>query len=269
MEIVSGGRRKSCGPAEPWIVRSGRWLTKRRGILLSPLFATALLAARPAPSLRMELVQDAAGFLCLIAGTWLRLVAASYHDSSHGTGPITAGPYAWIRHPLYVANFLLGLGIVVLAGWWPMVGVYVLFFLPLHWVIARSEEVHLAKLYGPEYTRYCRSVPAFFPWRPYSGPRQGERNDFKLRHGQESIKVFGYLCGVAALILLKRFRPLIPLPPLAPLPILHGLAAAGLAVVAIVFRPKIRWAWLRACQTAIAVVCILIIVIHLPGVWVP
>ena len=252
--------------AEYCIVRSGRWLTKRRSVLLAPLFTAALLSARMAPSVPWELAQDLLGVCCLAGGTWLRLLAASYHDSSHHAEPITAGPYAWVRHPLYLSNFLLGLGIVLVTGWWPMVAVYVLVFLPLHWVIARSEEVHLAELYGGKYEVYRRAVPAILPWRRFKGPRYGSRSSFKLEKGKEEWKVAGYVAGVLGLLLVKNWRQAVTLPALPPLPLGAGLLAAAMAITAVILRPRVRFKWLRACQTVISVACVLLIVVHVPGV---
>ena len=254
-------------PKDPFIVRAGCWLTKRRGVLLTPFFAVALLSARHAENLWLELGQNLLGLACLLGGTWLRLVAASYHEGCHKSVPITAGPYAWVRHPLYLANFLLGFGIVLMAGWWPMTAVYCLFFLPIHAVIARAEEVHLVRLYGREYELYRRAVPAILPWRRFQGLHHGIRNSYKMRKGQEGLKAVGYLAGMAALLTFKQWRQIADLPAIPPLPIPAGIAAFAAAVFAVVYRPNIRWAWLRACQTAIAVSCVLLLAVRIPGVW--
>ena len=252
---------------ESWIVEAGYWLTKRRGILLSPLFAVALLAARKASFLWIEILQDTVGLLCLLGGTWLRLVAASYHDTSHHGEPITAGPYAWVRHPLYLANFLIGLGIVLFAGWRPMVLIYCLYFLPLHLLIARAEELHLMALYGEKYKIYRRSVPAILPWRPLQGPRYGIRNEFKLKKGQEKLKVMGYLLGMTAILLFKQLRGDIknPFPELLPLSFWVG--GIGLALLMIIFRPNTRRPWIRSLQTALSTIIVLFLALHVPGVW--
>ncbi|MBI3616011.1 MAG: isoprenylcysteine carboxylmethyltransferase family protein [Candidatus Omnitrophica bacterium] len=236
--------------------------------MLSPLFAVALLSSRRAPSLRMELLQDMAGLLSLFGGTWLRLVAASYHDSSHNREPITAGPYAWVRHPLYLANFLIGLGIVLIAGWRPMVIFYCLFFLPLHFLIARAEEVHLTGLYGGKYEVYRCAVPAILPWWPFKGPRYGSRNPFKLKKGQEWLKVAGYLAGILGILCFKQFRQNLELPFLQePLPPLGYAVGLTLVLLMVIFRPKMRSSLLRAFQTGLSTAIILFLALHLPGVW--
>lgn len=257
----------SSDPRDPWVVRAGRWLTKRRGIILAPLFAVALLAARKTENPLAEWGQDLLGILCIVGGTWLRLVAAGYHESSHRSEPITAGPYAWVRHPLYLANFLLGLGIMLIAGWWPMVAVYLLVFLPVHLAIARGEEEHLVKLYGEKYEAYRRAVPAILPCKPFHGSRYGSRSSFKLKKGREGVKVIGYAAGAAALLASKRWRYVVPMPPLRPLPIPNIILASAITVLAVLYRPRMRWAWMRGCQTAAVIGCVLSVALHTPGVW--
>lgn len=234
---------------------------------MTPFFTAALLSSRSLPNRGLEFFFALGAMFCLSAGTWLRLVAASYHDSAHHSEPITAGPYAWVRHPLYLSNFLLGLGILLFTGWWPMMVAYVLFFLPLHVVIARAEEVHLVSLYGERYETYRRAVCAIIPFKRFRGPRYGSRSEFKLQKGQEWWKGAGYFLGAAAVYLFKtvrgRWGP-VPLPSLSlRVAVLIGLTAAA----AIVYRPRIRWAWLRGAQTALATVCALALAIHLPGLW--
>lgn len=253
---------------DPWIVRAGQWVTKRRGVLLAPLFGVAVVAARQAPRPGQELLQDLLGLVCLIGGTRLRLVAASYHESDFGGGPITAGPYAWIRHPLYLANFLLGLGIILLAGWWPLLLVYLAVFIPLHAVIMRAEEVHLVMLYEDRYVAYQRAVPAVVPWRRYGGPREGRRSTFKLERGSEYLKVVGYAAGILALWAVKRWRQAdgVGWSP-SPLPTAGWVLGLLVAALAVIYRPRTRWAWLRGFQTLLALASILTLAIHLPGVW--
>ena len=253
---------------DPWIVKTGYWLTKRRSIMFAPLFTVTLLAAHCAGSLARETAQDLLGILCLAGGTWLRLVAASYHESSHQRQPISAGPYAWIRHPLYVSNFLLGLGIVLVAGWRPMLWTYLIVFLPIHWLIARAEEIHLATIYGSSYDVYRRAVPAVLPWRPLpAAERYGRSGRVKLRKGQEWLKVAGYALGVAAILVIKALRQYGTWPVIPPIPPPVTAAAFVIALLSIVMRPKLHLAWISAGQTVLAVAAILVVVIHVPGVW--
>ena len=210
---------------------------------------------------------DAAGVACLLFGIWLRMLSASYHDSSHHAEPITAGPYGWVRHPLYLSNFLLGFGIVLIAGWWPMVVAYTLFFIPVHFLIARAEEVHLTNFYRGKYRAYLQSVPALLPWRPYRGPRYGSRSEYKLSKGRERIKIVGYAAGVLGILLIKELRLLFQFPQIHPLPRALWVACLVGILLGVILRPKIHSALLRASQTALVICCAIVLAVHMPGIW--
>lgn len=248
---------------EPWIAPAGRWLTRRRSVLFAPLFTVVLLTACPASARWLDWSRDLAGLACLVVGIWLRLLAASYHESSEEDHPITAGPYAWIRHPLYLANFLLGLGIVLLAGWWPMVLIYALFSIVLYISVIRAEETHLSFRYGKEYTDYLCSVPAVIPWRRYRGTAYGLRNDYKMKKGREWLKVAGYGVGAAGVLLFKGVRNHFQIPAgLVSFPAPSWLLAA-IATGVVIVRPTTRSSLLRTLQTVLIILCAILIALRI------
>jgi protein-S-isoprenylcysteine O-methyltransferase Ste14 len=71
---------------------------------------------------------------------------------------VTTGPFAFSRNPIYLADVLVYLAVMVLMGTiWP------LFFAPLVWVVMRyaviaHEEAHLTAKFGDVYTVYCQRV---------------------------------------------------------------------------------------------------------------
>ncbi len=75
----------------------------------------------------------------------------------------TGGPYAVVRNPIYVGNFLLGLGFVLLTriGW--VIALYVLFFAFQYRLIVSIEEEFLEGKFGDEYRTYKARVPRFVP----------------------------------------------------------------------------------------------------------
>ncbi len=74
---------------------------------------------------------------------------------------VMTGPYAVIRHPLYIGILLVGLGGTLLYRTWTMVFV-TLMFLGLM-IRARREDEALAQHFGEEWQRYRRAVPAWLP----------------------------------------------------------------------------------------------------------
>ncbi|HOQ67527.1 MAG TPA: isoprenylcysteine carboxylmethyltransferase family protein [Candidatus Atribacteria bacterium] len=75
----------------------------------------------------------------------------------------TAGPYAYLRNPLYLANGIIGTGIALLSGlWWSIILFWFAFYL-LYFPIIRAEESFLENKFGETYTAYARKVPRFLP----------------------------------------------------------------------------------------------------------
>ena len=74
----------------------------------------------------------------------------------------TAGPYAYVRNPLYIGTLLVAAGLVI-ASRSPGLGilfaaVFALVYLP----VIQLEEQHLRRLF-PEYAGYAAQVPALWP----------------------------------------------------------------------------------------------------------
>jgi protein-S-isoprenylcysteine O-methyltransferase Ste14 len=74
---------------------------------------------------------------------------------------VTGGPYALVRHPIYLGVLFSGLGGILLYRTWTMIFV-ALTALGLA-LRARREEQVLAAEFGEEWQAYCRRVPAFLP----------------------------------------------------------------------------------------------------------
>jgi len=79
---------------------------------------------------------------------------------------VRAGPYRWLRHPLYAGACLEAVGLPLMLGAWGALLIGVLAFVPLEVARARYEEGFLRSLFGADYARYEQEVPGFVPgWR--------------------------------------------------------------------------------------------------------
>lgn len=78
---------------------------------------------------------------------------------------VTAGPYAWIRHPMYSAILLMGLAGVygVDTPGRVLVGTAFFALAAVLWAKARLEENWMARCH-PDYTAYCAGTARFVPW---------------------------------------------------------------------------------------------------------
>jgi protein-S-isoprenylcysteine O-methyltransferase Ste14 len=131
------------------------------GFLLAAAFAWF---ARPTfPSL-------ACGIPVALAGLGLRAWAAGHLAKDQQLA--TAGPYAYIRNPLYAGTLLVALGLAAAArGVW-LAALFAAVFLLVYLPAVMLEEQHLTELF-PEYQRYATAVPSLIPHRR---PRPGSRH---------------------------------------------------------------------------------------------
>lgn len=79
------------------------------------------------------------------------------------------GPYAYLRHPLYVGTILVASGFAVLFGGWIGIGlaaaVWVWFAFHYFPRKEQTESDRLEALYGADFTAYREAVPALWPRR--------------------------------------------------------------------------------------------------------
>ncbi len=132
----------------------------------------------------------------VMLGMALRLWANGYtghqrvnRSSGEGSGKagrlITAGPYAYVRHPLYLGSFLIGSGFFIIVGsWWLGLAGLAALFWAYRSKVSEEENV-LASECPLQYGAYRESVPAFLSaWRRY-GQRFGRWSWAGIRAGGE------------------------------------------------------------------------------------
>jgi len=111
-------------------------------------------------------VAAAVAFVCYLMSLvcWLRM-GRSWTMAivpRQDTQLVTAGPYRWVRHPIYALSILLMLMSAVVVQTLPMVVAAGLHFYVMRRK-ARHEEGHLLNQFGAEYERYCEQVGRFCP----------------------------------------------------------------------------------------------------------
>ena len=110
-----------------------------------------------------------AGILCALVAASLRTWATAYMDISvvkdramHGDNVVAAGPYRYLRNPLYLGNFIHTLALTLLM---PLSGaVFVIIFVGLFALrLVAIEEAFLTENLGEPYLAYRAKVPSLFP----------------------------------------------------------------------------------------------------------
>ncbi len=182
-----------------------RFLRKRLRPRLLVVYALAIAAvflSQPTPA---SLVL---GAIPIALGEALRLWATGY---LHKNDALTiAGPYAYLRHPLYLGTLLIAAGFLVMA-WSPLalgcaalfVLVYFGYYMPYK---DRIESARLESLYGDAYRRYAAAVPRLVPrlhaYQPLPAERAGATEWERVRFadnnetGTAAVVAVGVLCMV-------------------------------------------------------------------------
>lgn len=130
------------------------WIGRKRSRLFLPV--PALLIGLADPSVDTTI----AGSALVLLGSFVRLWAAGYLQKN--THLITAGPYAWVRHPLYGGMLLILSGWCTLAGWLPYGALLGMYSAVLYGCAIMMEERRLNELF-PEHARYRQVVPLLIP----------------------------------------------------------------------------------------------------------
>lgn len=184
---------------------------KNRGALLA--VPAALLAAFGKPNAFSVTL----GLPLAFAGELVRCWAVGYSgvttrgDRVEAPELVTAGPYAYVRNPLYVGNFFTAAGfafaftgknrflqrVALIGGCLGiMYGVYA--------TIVPHEEQFLRSQFGEAFDRYCERVPPIFPQAdPIPDPHGTWKPEVIAQAETKTLATFATMLGVLALKSLK------------------------------------------------------------------
>ncbi len=140
------------------------------------------------------------GIPVILLGEAIRIWASGYIQKAKEL--TTTGPYAYVRNPLYVGNFLIGLGFCLII-WHPIVvALYSIGFFAVYWVTVRGEEQRLTWTFKENYQDYMKHVPRFIPKIAPYHKRSNDPFELKrtLAHG-EPITIFALITLLLVLYL--------------------------------------------------------------------
>ena len=172
--IWRGTRRpagRTSGRAAGWLRSAVFYVLATAGFLGFSIYFWKPLPLDLPPGVRLALL--IAGGIIYFPGIalvlWARLTLGKMYFVSTSFGAqlyadhklVTNGPFAIVRHPMYLGLLVAALGSLLLYQTWTVLA-YVL-FAPFVLRRARREEQALAAEFGDEWQAYCRRVPAFFP----------------------------------------------------------------------------------------------------------
>lgn len=113
------------------------------------------------------------GFVAAVLGIAVRLWASGHVKKNKVLA--TTGPYAYVRHPLYVGNHLITFGFCLASGlWWSFIVWLALAFFYYPQTIA-YEDSKLSRLFPGEWEPWARETRALIPrLTPYRPGEKGE-----------------------------------------------------------------------------------------------
>lgn len=157
------------------------------------------------------------GFALTVLGESLRFWGVAYAGSlTRVTGSVgapevvVAGPFAYLRNPLYAGNVLMYCGIGVMANalfpW--LVIIALVYFAFQYAMIVSLEEEFLEKEFGDGYLEFKKNVPRFLPrLSAYQAPAQDhQKPDWKEGLRSERRTLQALLMVVVLLLLIWQWR---------------------------------------------------------------
>jgi protein-S-isoprenylcysteine O-methyltransferase Ste14 len=158
------------------LTRSGEWLFRWRSYLPLAFVSLALAsAATYGPPVGLAGARVFWDFACLgvsLVGLGIRVWTVGHTPrgtSGRGTRGQqaetlnTTGLYSVTRHPLYLGNFVMGLGVALFPLLWWLALVFVLAYWLYYERIMLAEEAFLRARFGDAYLSWADRTPAFVP----------------------------------------------------------------------------------------------------------
>lgn len=184
---------------------------KNRGALLA--LPAAVLAAAGKPSA----FSIAAGLPLAFVGEAVRCWAVGYSgvttrgDAVTAPALVTAGPYAYVRNPLYVGNFLTatGFAIAFTGGNAPatragLIALSLGTMLAVYATIVPHEEAYLRETFGAAFDDYVKRVPPVVPLATPAQPQQGSYDPSVI--GQAESRTFATFGAMLVTLAVKALR---------------------------------------------------------------
>lgn len=156
--------------------KSGNWLFRWRSFLPLTLYVLAVFIIIFGDTSDIDHTDFSSGMWCLgvsLFGLLIRAITIGFTPKSTSgrntkAGQVaevlnTKGIYSTVRHPLYVGNFFMWMGIVIYVGSWWFSAFIVLLFWLYYERIMFAEEYFLRKKFGATYLNWAAKTPAFIP----------------------------------------------------------------------------------------------------------
>ena len=167
--------------------RSGAWLFRWRSYLPFLFLPLIFVAMMEYPAIRdhavLHVIWQVMSLGISLLGLWIRCHTVGYAPAGTSGRNTkrqiaetlnTTGFYSVVRHPLYLGNFLIALGVVLQSLSALLVALFITSFALYYERIAFAEEGFLRRRFGNAFVDWANRTPAFFPrwhgWRTAEHP---------------------------------------------------------------------------------------------------
>lgn len=196
-------------------VNLGKFFFKYRNGLFPAIYLLLVLFTNPGLFLgdaHLDGFISAAGILIALAGETFRIIVIGFAYIRRGgkdgkvyaDSLVQSGFFAHVRNPMYVGNYLIMLGSVMLYGsiWAYM---FVLpFFTLVYYSIVRNEEDYLKRKFGREFEEYSKNVNRFIPnLKGIKNSLRQYQYDWRKALKKEYGTIFVVLAGLLAIVIWK------------------------------------------------------------------
>lgn len=171
---------------QSWKIRIGDFFFKYRAVSPIPFILILFFFFTPRDLGESNILVNLIGFAVVILGLSTRIIAVGYsHMGTSGRENFLRaenlnhdGIYSMTRNPLYLGNFLVYNGLlIVFASPWAFIP-FNIYLVVLYTFIIHSEENYLKGQYGEKFLEYMKRTPRFVPG--FSNFRKPE-NRFSLK----------------------------------------------------------------------------------------
>tara|TARA_Y100000768_G_scaffold373979_1_gene343216 strand:+ start:22 stop:729 length:708 start_codon:yes stop_codon:yes gene_type:complete len=184
----------------------GNFLFKYRGILPAPIILLSFISFYYSDTQQLSLQYYLFSLAVSISGLIIRVLSVGYafHKTSGkntkkqiAENLNTTGIYSLLRNPLYLANYLNWLGIILLLSDIFLTILITLFFTHIYYYIILVEENFLRDKFKSEYENYFKETPRIFPsiknWKPPKNKFNLVKSLINIKNGMLGISIIFYL----------------------------------------------------------------------------
>ena len=127
------------------------------------------------------------GSALVFMGIMIRLWASGHIKKNKALA--TDGPYAYVRHPLYVGNITMGTGFALASGLWWAIPLFVIILITFYPQAIQREDDKLHRAFQEDWENWRQKTPALLPRiENYDGTKHGNWSFWQsLRQNGEPI----------------------------------------------------------------------------------